>query len=69
MLYQDDLRELETKKDLELEDYRVEIIRLNAKLRQMSTEKSLSDIYNTFEEELKRFPSFVFRHPPPRGRI
>lgn len=50
----DDLRELETKKDVELDEYRVEIIRLKAKLRQMSAEKSLSDIYETFEEDLKR---------------
>ena len=47
-------------KDIEIDQCKIEIIRLKSKLRQVSADKSIADIYDNFEEDLKRFTKFVF---------
>jgi len=61
---QDDILEIQTSKDVEVDEWKVEVIRLKSKLRQISAEKSIADIYDSFEDDLKRLTapsSFSFR--------
>ena len=45
---------MKTAKEIELETLRVELIRTKTKLRQASSDRSIADIYESFEEDLKR---------------
>lgn len=40
--------------EVEQDKWRVEIIRLKSKLRQVTADKGISDVYDCFEEDLKR---------------
>jgi hypothetical protein len=46
-------------KDIEIDQCKIEIIRLKSKLRQVSSDKSIADIYDNFEEDLKRFTKII----------
>lgn len=47
--------ELRTAKDVELDSLRIEVIRLKTKVRKVATDKGILDIYESFEEDTKRF--------------
>ena len=50
----DDLLEKMTAREVELDEAKVEIIRLKTKLRQVSADRNIQEIYDTFEEDVKR---------------
>ena len=55
----DDLLEKMTAKEIDLDEAKVEIIRLKTKLRQVSADKNIQDLYDTFEEDVKRLSENV----------
>ena len=54
MNLKDDLLEKMTVKEVELDESKVEIIRLKTKLRQISADKNIQDVYDSFEDDVKR---------------
>ena len=57
MNLREDYLEQLTAKEVELDEAKVEIIRLKTKLRQLSADKNIQDICSSFEEDLKRLNS------------
>eukprot|EP01036_Dinobryon_divergens_P026053 gene26052-34656_t len=50
----DELAMLKTQSDVDLDSYRLEVIRLKSQLRAVCEEKSLADIYSAFEADITR---------------